>query len=674
MSVDFFKGIFNNNSRAENHHNTEGLKERYDLIARILNAKTNNEGLEEYQQILDNEFLKFASGVDSLKEKEIALLTLQEIKKELQLVASYPSLFQKTMVAVGGGFSAGKSTFLNNLLGLKLKLPEDMKPTTAIPTYCLKGKKEVLMGFSQNGGMVELPHLTFDHQFLESLGFNLKEIMPFMLLSTPSAPFEFLCFIDTPGYNPGNQGYTGGDKEASKESLKHAKHILWLVSCECGEIHKDDLDYLQELYEEGKQVFIVLSRADRRTKSQLEEIAIKIKETLEDNGIEFKGIGAYSATRYQEYKEFSEKSHVFNSLEKFLMKLNQRSEKQNEILGYLYEVHHMYERAINQDANQFKRYQKALHSIKLDLMQKGFDDFNDATFNKIHSLKKEFSEQEESKRESLAQLNGVINLFKKSIDKVFDRVSAFTWEKYKEENDDEEDEEANYREFEEIKKMVLYFRDRSLFYLDWYELSKKETKRYRKSVDYHNELLQLHYSLENLQTLREFKETNEKVYQESLNNEELQNNLREWRNGDKPDRVSAFTWEKYKEENDDEEDEEANYREFEEIKKMVLYFRDRSLFFLDWYELSQEQIQKERDSMDYDNELLQLDYSLKNLQTLREYKETNEKDYQESLNNEELQNDLREWRRSKNQQNNNKAFNTNDTNLFKLFRQLFLSS
>ncbi|GAA8416701.1 hypothetical protein Hpkin68_15290 [Helicobacter pylori] len=342
MSINFFNGIFNDNSAAENHHNTEpvGLEERYDLIARILNAKTKNEGLEKYQQILNNEFLEFASGVDSLKEKEIALLMLQEIQKELQLVASYPSLFQKTMVAVGGGFSAGKSAFLNNLLNLKLKLPEDTNPTTAIPTYCLKGKREVLMGFSQNGSMVELPNLAFNHQFLKSLGFNLKEIMPFMLLSAPSVPFEFLCFIDTPGFNPANQGYTGGDKEASKESLKHAKHILWLVSCESGGIGSDDLEFLQELYEEeGKQVFIVLSRADRRAKSQLEEVAKQIKETLRDHGIEFKGICAYSATRYQEYKEFSEKSKVFNSLEKFLKKLNQRSEKQNEILGYLYEVH-----------------------------------------------------------------------------------------------------------------------------------------------------------------------------------------------------------------------------------------------------------------------------------------------------------------------------------------------
>ncbi len=531
MSVNFFNNKF---STAENHHNTEGLKERYDLIARILNAKTNNEGLEEYQSVLNSEFLEFASGVDSLKEKEIALLMLQEIKKELQLVASYPSLFQKTIVAVGGGFSAGKSTFLNNLLGLKLKLPEDLKPTTAIPTYCLKGKKEVLMGFSQNGGMVELPHLKFNHQFLKSLGFNLKEIMPFMLLSAPRVPFEFLCFIDTPGYNPGNQGYTDGDKEASKESLKHAQHILWLISCERGGIESDGLDYLQELYEEGKQIFIVLSRADRRTKSQLEEVAKKIRETLKDHGIEFKGICAYSATRYLEIKEFSEKSKVFNSLEKFLMKLNQRSEKQNEILGYLYEVHSMYEKAIKQDANRFKRYQSELHSVGLDLMQKGFDDFNDATFNKIHSLNNEFSEQEESKRKDLAQLNGVINLFKKSIDKVFDRVSAFTWEKYKEQNDDEEDEEENYREFEEIKEMVLYFRKLCLFYLDWYELSEEELseeeiQEIRDGLDKYNELLQLDYSLKNLQRLREFKEEEDNDYQESLNDEELQNDLREWR-------------------------------------------------------------------------------------------------------------------------------------------------
>ncbi|WP_231168279.1 dynamin family protein [Helicobacter pylori] len=583
MSVNFFKGIFkgifNDNSKAENHQNNHqvGLKERYDLIARVLNAKMKNEGLEEYQSILDNEFLEFASGVDSLKEKEIALLTLQEIKKELQLVASYPSLFQKSMVAVGGGFSAGKSTFLNQVLGLKLKLPENINPTTAIPTYCLKGKKEVLMGFSQNGGMVELPHLTFDHKFLNSLGFNLKEIMPFMLLGAPSVPFESLCFTDTPGFNSSSQGYTDGDKQASRESLKHAKHILWFISCERGGIETGDLDYLQELYEEGKQVFIVLSRADLRTKSALEEIAIKIKETLEDYGIEFLGIGAYSSKRYQEIKEFSEKSPVFDSLEKFLTELNRKGEKQNEILSVLYEMHLAYEKAIEQDANKFKRYQDALHSIKLDLMQKGFDDFSDASFNKIESLKKEFSEQERSKRENLAQLNQVINLFKKSIDKVFDRVSAFTWEQYKEENDDEENDEKNYREFEEIKKMVLYFRDCWMFVVEQLDgkSSQTELQKYKGFVSRNNKLLQLEFSMKNLLTLRQFKDT-----------------YREWY---------------------------SKLRQLNEAKEVVSELRDYWL---------QELPPSAKDLISYCSTLLKLDYSLENLQNLRRFKDNFKKDYQ----------------------------------------------
>ncbi len=82
--------------------------------------------------------------------------------------------------------------------------------------------------------------------------------------------------------------------------------------------------------------------------------------------------------------------------------------------------------------------------------------------------------------------------------------------------------------------MVLYFRDRSLYYLECYDLSQEKIQKHRESVDYDNELLQLDYSLKNLSILKEYKERNNEVYQECLNDSELQNNLREWRNGDKP--------------------------------------------------------------------------------------------------------------------------------------------
>ncbi|GHQ14118.1 hypothetical protein JP0058_11830 [Helicobacter pylori] len=227
-------------------------------------------------------------------------------------------------------------------------------------------------------------------------------------------------------------------------------------------------------------------------------------------------------------------------------------------------------------------------------------------------------------------LNRVINLFKESIDKVFDRVSAFTWEKYKEENDDKENDEENYREFEEIKKMVLYFRDRSMFYLDCYDLSQEEIEEERENVDYSNEFLQLEFSLKNLLTLMEYRETHEEVYQESLNNEEIQNDLREWR-----DLRNTPV--------------ETNHREFEYIKEIVLYFRDCWMFVVEQLngKSSQEELQKYKGFVNRNNKLLQLEFSLKNLLALREYRKTYEEIYQESLNIEEIQNDLREWRRSK---------------------------
>ncbi len=51
------------------------------------------------------------------------------------------------------------------------------------------------------------------------------------------------------------------------------------------------------------------------------------------------------------------------------------------------------------------------------------------------------------------------------------------------------------------------------------------------------------------------------------------------------------------------------------------------MFRLDWYDLSQEEIQEYRDWIDEYNELIQLDYFLKNLLRLKGYKENNKEFY-----------------------------------------------
>lgn len=73
-----------------------------------------------------------------------------------------------------------------------------------------------------------------------------------------------------------------------------------------------------------------------------------------------------------------------------------------------------------------------------------------------------------------------------------------------------------------------------MYYLECYDLSQEKIQKNRKSVDYDNELLQLDYSLKNLSRLKGYKERNNEVYQADLNNWEFQNDLRKWRNGEKP--------------------------------------------------------------------------------------------------------------------------------------------
>ncbi|GAA9152105.1 hypothetical protein BTM352_15580 [Helicobacter pylori] len=118
MGIDWLKDLnFKSSEDFEAHENEshdlelERLKKQHGVIACVLNAKMENKGLAEYQRVLNNEFLAFSNEVE-FKEQAMVLRALQELGNELQLVASFPSLFQKSMVAVGGGFSVGKSSFL----------------------------------------------------------------------------------------------------------------------------------------------------------------------------------------------------------------------------------------------------------------------------------------------------------------------------------------------------------------------------------------------------------------------------------------------------------------------------------------------------------------------------------------------------------------------------------
>ncbi|WQY74993.1 hypothetical protein E5L53_04715 [Helicobacter pylori] len=81
---------------------------------------------------------------------------------------------------------------------------------------------------------------------------------------------------------------------------------------------------------------------------------------------------------------------------------------------------------------------------------------------------------------------------------------------------------------------------------------------------------------------------------------------------------------------------------------MVLFYKELNMYCIDSWDLSQEEIQEYREEIESYNKLLELEFSLRNLLILKGFKEASERDYQENwLNNSDFQNNLREWRRSK---------------------------
>lgn len=396
------------------------------LVAKLLSADNQNPHVEKYFELLNNDFMRFANKEISLRGGAAALLELQAIGGELKLVGSYPDFYKKRLVAVAGGFSAGKSAFISSLFqDTALHLPAGIEPTTAIPTYVLNDAQNGLDGFSQKGGVIDLLDIDpkfldkLNHGFLRTFGFNLKSIMPFVFLKTP-IPYEHLCFIDTPGYNPSavSEGYTSEDIQTAEEFAKNADALLWVIGVDAhGTIAKSDLDFLGSIYANGnkrKPLYVVLNKADLRPQHQLEEVMKEIADTLDDYDLEIAGICAYSSNERSEY------TYQKQSLSDFLKKLDKPSDKQRSILRRLYlEVDKKYQYAILKNIKEMKAIHGALNSLQLDLLQAGISNLGSDLHEKIEKLKLLFK-SENKQKEMQRQLAYIMEEMEKTVKSLFD--------------------------------------------------------------------------------------------------------------------------------------------------------------------------------------------------------------------------------------------------------------
>ena len=395
------------------------LELRFELVCEVLASKAQNEGVAMFREALSGDYMEFANADDTLANEAEVFLQLQNIEKELSIITACPELYQKNIVAVGGGFSAGKSEFISSFMNSGVKLPISIEPTTAIPAYVMNAPKEYLLGYSKNGGAVDLRkidknfHARLNHDFMKGFKFNLKEILPFIVLGT-KLKFENICFIDTPGYNPsGNIANYDADVDTAREFLEEARAFLWLVAVDStGTMPSGDLEFLSSLDLESKKLYVVINKADLRAPSDLEAIAQTVKQNLDNYGINYEGIQTFSSVRVLENPCI-----VGKSLDEFLAECDTPSQKHAEIFNKLKNIYQAYKGAIEGSIKEKKSIQKTLQSVSIDMLEDGLDDMSAKAHTRLGELKSAFSTKKEE--ENLKFLKAVTDKFKEAVKMVF---------------------------------------------------------------------------------------------------------------------------------------------------------------------------------------------------------------------------------------------------------------
>lgn len=395
------------------------LKDR--LITSLLKTKINNEGLRNYKDILKNTYKDFSDKESTLLEKTKALMILQDIEKELELSSSYPDLFTKKIIAVGGGFSVGKSRFISSFFDDEnLSLPINIDPTTAIPTYVLNSDTNKLLACNKQGASIDLNkiapnfHKYLTHEFLSLFNFNPKEIMPYLIYSVNMSSKKDICFIDTPGYNSSNEagGLMMNDLRIAKEYISKSSDVIWLISD--GVLTNSDCDFIRNLRLKNKNLYIVLNQADKINPDKLEEVLKHIDDTCDRNDIFIQGISAYSSKHKKEY------CYLYKSLDEFINAKFEQDSIYDSIQKRLENVHLMYKNSLNDKIKLFKSNQDILGKVNLEIIKASNTGANiENILKELETIRQQFNTL--SLERNLSEVDEIFAKFKNSIEQIFSK-------------------------------------------------------------------------------------------------------------------------------------------------------------------------------------------------------------------------------------------------------------
>ena len=174
---------------------------------------------------------------------------------------------EDTQIVVAGGFSSGKSSFLNKITNSANLLPTGTEPVSVVKTYLYcsgKVNKVSVKGVNLNDVLVDLDTSVLQAiQHANKSNVYLASVLDQLFVTIPSKRLNGCVFIDTPGYNNSdrkNDSNGKSDKETAIEAFEEGNVLFWFIGSDRPTITNSDLEILKQF--EGKKV-IIFNKADK---------------------------------------------------------------------------------------------------------------------------------------------------------------------------------------------------------------------------------------------------------------------------------------------------------------------------------------------------------------------------------------------------------------------------
>ncbi|MGH4139468.1 dynamin family protein [Clostridium sp.] len=275
-----------------------------ELFSKIT-TDSNNTGLSaeliKLKDLIDNDIVNFLKQDSPINSAQLYF----DFKYQYERLVEHTRFMDingKKIIALGGSFSSGKSTFVNTLLKKSL-LPAEITATTSVPTYIISGDNNVqaINIFNSQIKLTEKELKMLTHDSDEN-DVNFGHLLRSIFVQTKELGFQNIGFLDTPGYSKyDDANYSDRtDEKIARAQLNSADYIFWFVKVDDGTITGSDIEFLKTLNPEIPKSLII-SKCDKLNTENLKQVFIEISSKIKSLGLNIENIFCFSRAKPERF-------------------------------------------------------------------------------------------------------------------------------------------------------------------------------------------------------------------------------------------------------------------------------------------------------------------------------------------------------------------------------------